>query len=196
MANDMTLSEAFNNVDWTSVEASIALGAILSPGMSTSAKITAGEVIVSDATVDLNIDGGVKSVAGIVGEEKPISEVTTDLATDILPPAIGNSAIRGFTNAINSKSVANLTKETKAELKQVTNIINSEGFQKTAGVIVDYETGIGVGKTKNGIKTQARSSKNSKKKNLPLPNYIPPTHDTKVKVPELIQNFLQNFDAK
>ena len=192
----MTLSEVFNNVDWTSVGASAFLGATLSPGMSTSAKITAGAVIVADAGVDINTDDGVKSMAGIVGKEKPISEVTTDLATDILPPVVCNSVTRGFTNAINSKSVANLTKETKAELKQVTNIINSDGFQKTAGVIVDYETGIGVGKTKNGIKTQAHSSKNRNKKNLLLPNYIPPPHDTKVKVPELILNFIQNFDAK
>ena len=75
MANDMTFSEAFDNVDWTSVGAATVLSATLSPGMSTGATVAVGTVIAADAAVDINTNGKVQTAFGVVGDEKAFSNV-------------------------------------------------------------------------------------------------------------------------
>ena len=190
MANDMTFSEAFDNVDWTSVGAATVLSATLSPGMSTGATVAVGTVIAADAAVDINTNGKVQTAFGVVGDEKAFSNVLIDAGTAVLPAKGVESATKSFTNAVASdltaKSAATLTKGTKAELRQAVKTVNSEGFKTTAGAVADYTKGISVGQIKNEINELSLTPKRSIDSNLSVPRYTAPTDAIKVQAPILI----------
>lgn len=190
MANDMTFSEAFDNVDWTSVGAATVLSATLSPGMSTGATVAVGTVIAADAAVDINTNGKVQTAFGVVGDEKAFSNVLIDAGTAVLPAKGVESATKSFTNAVASdltaKSAATLTKGTKAELRQAVKTVNSEGFKTTAGAVADYTKGISVGQIKNEINKLSLTPKRSIDSNLSVPRYTAPTDAIKVQAPILI----------
>ena len=190
MANDMTFSEAFDNVDWTSVGAATVLSATLSPGMSTGATVAVGTVIAADAAVDINTNGKVQTAFGVVGDEKAFSNVLIDAGTAVLPAKGVESATKSFTNAVASdltaKSAATLTKGTKAELRQAVKTVNSEGFNTTAGAVADYTKGISVGQIKNEINKLSLTPKRSIDSNLSVPRYTAPTDAIKVQAPILI----------
>ncbi len=139
MAQGKSLSEAFSNVDWTSVGASAISSTVGVVGSSTAMKVAAQATIVaSDAMMDYSIEDGFKHSA-LLGGDKSIGKTVTDAAASTLPGLGGDRLIKGFDKAISedlsSKGAATLTKETKNAMKSAQEVVNSKQFKAGAEIV-------------------------------------------------------------
>ena len=141
--------EAAGNIDWTSVGASAATGAVGIPGVSTVAKTsTIATAIAVDAAVDITSSKGITTIAG----DKPLSSVVIDATGSLIGGKTANSIIDGAKSAISndlkSAAFSTLSSSEKNTLKQTNNVIKSAGGES----VVNTTVGLGTEVCKNGIK--------------------------------------------
>lgn len=80
-----TFGEALGEVDMTSVLASGLTGALLCPGAGTGAKIAAGCINVTDAAVDIKLNGDIEYVGGEDNNNKPFTNAVLDIGASCIP---------------------------------------------------------------------------------------------------------------
>ncbi len=156
-ANGQTWGEAFSNIDYTSVGASFVAGAIGAPGVSTATKaaVTAGAIAV-DAAVDIRGNGEVRSVFGKEQEQgKTGLQAGVDAAASLIPGKVVDNATSSITKAVagdlGSNAAATMTKATKTELRNMSEMVNSAGFQGAAKAAADYTGGVVGGQVQQQI---------------------------------------------
>lgn len=110
-------------------DTSFITSAIMTPEMSTTAKVVMATATAVDAMVDVNIKGETQTIAGVVGDKKSLDNLTLGF----------NEAV---TSDLSATASATLTKETKSSLKQAQTTINSTGFQTGANAVADYTGGV------------------------------------------------------
>jgi uncharacterized protein RhaS with RHS repeats len=155
MTANMTLQgqsfgQAFKNVDWTSVGASAAIGAVAVPGITTVAKTaTIATAVAVDAAVDYSTAKGSET---IFTGEKTLGTAVIDAAGSALGGKTANSIIDGAKTAISkdiqSGTYSTLTKAEKATLQQTSAVVNSTGATAGVGLTV----GLGTEAAKQGAK--------------------------------------------
>jgi len=145
-ANGQSFGQAMSNIDYTSVGGSFVLSALGAPKMSTIAKAAIASAVAIDAALDMNFNGEMKSIAGIIGDQKPASNIVIDAAAAILPGKAIDGITSTFNKAVTSDltvaAAATLTKETKSGLRQAQALANSTTAQTSAKAIADF-----IGKT-------------------------------------------------
>ena len=158
-AAGLSFGQAVSNIDYTSVGASFVTSALAIPGMSTTAKVVSASVIATDVLFDINMEGDIQSVGGIVGNKKPNAKVAIDVAANALPGGekVINDFTSGFTKAIDadlgSKAAATLTKEAKTSLKQAREIANNKYLQLITKGVAIYSGGLMEGSSKEAVNT-------------------------------------------
>ena len=142
MADDQGFFEALSNIDYTSIGASFMTSALLSPGMSTAAKVTTASVIAVDVAVDYSENKGLE----YIGEGKTPGKAALDAAASLVPGKVARGVTSGLEKAIvsdlSSKASATLSKEIKSSLMQMQTIVNSDGFQIGTNVIANFTAGL------------------------------------------------------
>ena len=142
MADDQGFFEALSNIDYTSIGASFMTSALLSPGMSTAAKVTTASVIAVDVAVDYSDNKGLE----YIGEGKTPGKAALDAAASLVPGKVARGVTSGLEKAIvsdlSSKASATLSKEIKSSLMQMQTIFNSDGFQIGTNVIANFTAGL------------------------------------------------------
>ncbi len=156
MARGDDFSEAFNNVDWTSVGAS-AVSFAVETGFSTATKVAVqATAITSDAVMDYSIENKF-DYSTFLGGNKSIGKTMTDAAASTLPGLGGDRLIKGFDKAISkdlsSKGAATLTKETKNAMRNAQKLVNSKQF-KTGANVVESAVGGTAGKIVEELKEE------------------------------------------
>ena len=142
MADDQGFFEALSNIDYTSIGASFMTSALLSPGMSTAAKVTTASVIAVDVAVDYSENKGLE----YIGEGKTPGKAALDAAASLVLGKVARGVTSGLEKAIvsdlSSKASATLSKEIKSSLMQMQTIVNSDGFQIGTNVIANFTAGL------------------------------------------------------
>ena len=142
MADDQGFFEALSNIDYTSIGASFMTSALLSPGMSTAAKVTTASVIAVYVAVDYSENKGLE----YIGEGKTPGKAALDAAASLVPGKVARGVTSGLEKAIvsdlSSKASATLSKEIKSSLMQMQTIVNSDGFQIGTNVIANFTAGL------------------------------------------------------
>ena len=145
MINGKSFYEAVGGIDYTSVGASFVTSAIVAPGMSTGAKVVTGIAIGIDAAVDINGNGQIQTIGGLLGETKDASSIALDVAASIVPEKVIDKVSSGLSKAIEkdltSKSAATLPKDVKASMKHTKDVIDNKGIPG-ANTIADFSTGL------------------------------------------------------
>jgi hypothetical protein len=162
-ASGKSWSEAFGNIDYTSVGASAVIGGATTPGAGTVAKSLIVGAIATDALIDISANE-TKSLGGIVGENKSVINVGIDAAASFVPGKVVDKATENFTKAVatdlGSNAAATLTKQTKKGMKQAAATVKSETFQTTANAMADYSAGLLSGTINENINTKAQPNQN------------------------------------
>ena len=134
MITGSSFSEAVGNIDITSVGKSFITAAI---PMGKAVKIG---FEVADAAIDFKANGKIETVA----DGKDIAHAVVDMVSSKVSDKFVDGATVGFNKAISedlsSKSAATMTKETKAGLKQIRKVINSEEVQTTVSAVTGFVT--------------------------------------------------------
>ena len=134
MLTGNSFSEAVGNIDMVSVGKSFVTSALQ---MKIVAEI-ALEVV--DAAVDFNASGEMETIAN----GKEMSHFVIDMATSfggVFLEGVPNSFSKAISEDLSSKSAATMTKETKASLKQIQKVINSEEVKTTVSTVTGFVTG-------------------------------------------------------
>jgi hypothetical protein len=142
---NQNFSEAFSNIDWTSVGASAITGAVGLPGANTISKTakvaTIATTIAADASIDITASKGTET---ILTGEKSFGSAVIDATGSLLGTKASDGFLDGAKNAINkdiqSGTFSTLTSSEKNTLKQPNSIIDSEGAQ--TGVKTFTEIGV------------------------------------------------------
>ncbi len=134
--------EALKSVDWTSVGSSAVAGALTAPGMSTAAKLVTAGAAILDASTDVSINNGIKSVAT---SDKSVAAATSDLVFSTLGGEASNAIVGGMKSAISSDLTSGafktLTKAEQSVLRQTGNVVNSTATQSAVSTITNTVTG-------------------------------------------------------
>jgi len=137
-----SFGSALKSVDWTSVGKSAVAGALTAPGMSTAAKLFTAGVSILDASTDISINNGVKS---IVTGDKSVAAATSDLAFSAFGSEASNRIVGSMKSAISSDLTSGTFKTlTKAEqnlLKQTSNVVNSRATQDFVSTVTNTFAG-------------------------------------------------------
>ncbi len=181
MANGKSFGQAMSSIDYSSVGTSFVTSAIVTPGMSTTAKVATVGVIAVDAAVDFNMKGEIQSIGGVVGENKSITNATIDAVSSVVPGKVVDNLSSSFNKAINSdlssNAAAALKKETKSSMRQAQATVNSTSVQTGVNAVADYVGGLIGGQTNEAVN-------NSKSKSnfltLPKPSTSLPNDATRV----------------
>ena len=129
-----SFSEAVGNIDMVSVGKSFVTSAF---SMKKVAEIVFEGV---DAAIDYNASEGLKTIF----DEKETSHSVIDMATSlggVFLEEVPNSFSKAISEDLSSKSAATMTKETKAALKQIQKVINSEEVKTTVSTVAGFLTG-------------------------------------------------------
>lgn len=163
MINGKSFKEAMSEVDYTSVGASFVTSGLLAPGMSRAAKATTCIINGADALFDYSVENGFESV---FNDKKSILEVSIDLAASMVPEMVVDKVSSGFCKAIDadlsSNAAATLTKESKAQLKQTQNTINSKEFKFGAKTMANFSGSLVSGQTKKALNSNDIESSSSR----------------------------------
>ena len=163
MINGKSFKEAMSEVDYTSVGAAFVTSGLLTPGMSKAAQTTTWLVNGADALFDYSVENGFETV---FNDKKSIFEVSIDFAASIVPEKIVDNASSSFCKAIDadlsSNTAATLTKESKAQLKQAQNTINSKEFQFGAKAMANFSGSLVSGQTKKALNSNDKESASSR----------------------------------
>ena len=129
-----SFSEAVGNIDLVSVGKSFVTSAL-------QMKIVAEIALeVADAAVDFNASGEMETITN----GKEMSHFVIDMATSlggVFLEEVPNSFSKAISEDLSSKSAATMTKETKASLKQIQKVINSEEVKTTVSTVTGFVTG-------------------------------------------------------
>ena len=154
-ANGQTWSEAFSNIDYTSVGASFVMGAIGAPGASTAAKATVVGAIAIDAAVDVTGSGDIRYVTGDDEYRKTGFQAGVDAAASWIPGRVVDHATSSFSRAVagdlGSSAAATMSNAAKTELRSMSEAVNSAGFQGAANAVADYTGGLVGGQVQQQI---------------------------------------------
>ena len=178
MINGKSFYEAVGGIDYTSVGASFVTSAIVAPGMSTGAKVVTGIAIGIDAAVDINGNGQIQTIGGLLGETKDASSIALDVAASIVPEKVIDKVSSGLSKAIEkdltSKSAATLPKDVKASMKHTKDVIDNKGIPG-ANTIADFSTGL----IKEQTKKITTSSNKQESSTQHSPLILKPKEDVK-----------------
>lgn len=129
-----SFSEAVGNIDMVSVGKSFVTSAF---SMKKVAEIVFEGV---DAAIDYNASEGLKTIF----DEKETSHSVIDMAASlggVFIERIPTVFSKAISEDLSSKSAATMTKETKAALKQIQKVINSEEVKTTVSTVAGFLTG-------------------------------------------------------
>ena len=129
-----SFSEAVGNIDMVSVGKSFVTSAF---SMKKVVEIVFEGV---DAAIDYNASEGLKTIF----DEKETSHSVIDMAASlggVFIERIPTVFSKAISEDLSSKSAATMTKETKAALKQIQKVINSEEVKTTVSTVAGFLTG-------------------------------------------------------
>ncbi|MFV0290568.1 MAG: hypothetical protein ACK5IJ_06675 [Mangrovibacterium sp.] len=189
MLKDHSFGEAFSNVDWTSVGASAAIGAVGVPGSnlakSTKTIVTA-TAVAGDAMIDItNLDGN----KNIFNGEKSLTDASIDVAGAVISSKVSGAIVNGAKKAvaddIASGAYHTLTKGNKAGLRQIEKTVSGQAF-KTG---VEGTIGFTTSGLKHGAKEMLNSESSGGNYLSPIiPDYTHPSDNTRVVQPKVLFN--------
>lgn len=134
---DATWSEAFSNVDWTSVGTSAVTSAVLAPGMGTATKIGVGTAIATDALVDISATE-VKT-SELIGGNKSVVESGMDAVAQLIPGKGTDALAKSVTkDAAHDLAKNTINKATKAEVRAGQEFVKSATYKATGQGIEVY----------------------------------------------------------
>ncbi len=177
--NNQSFGEAFSNIDWTSVGASAATGAVGIPGanvFSNSVKVAIiATAVATDAAVDVSIAQGNQSV---FNGEKSLTTATIDAAGSLIGGKVSDDIIKSAKNSISSDissgTFLTLNNAEKSTLRQTHYVVNSQSFEAGTKTAV----GLGAEVGKQGAKNVIGTGNNPSTTVPVMQNYTPPADNT------------------
>ena len=137
MASGKGWTEAFSDIDLTSVGASFVSSALPLPKV--------GKIVVEvvDAAVDIKAKGKIGYIfTGTKNISHAIVDVAVSKVSDKIADGFTNGLSKAISNDLSAKSAATMTKETKEGLKQTQKFINGKGFQTTVSAVTEFKAGV------------------------------------------------------
>ncbi len=145
MATGKSFKESLKDMDLTSVGVSFVSSAFLSPGLSSTAKVTKGAKVasiglnVANAAVDYSVEDGVTSVM----DGKNVPETVVDLSFSAIPYGKGakkvqNAFIKDANNKLNPAYFAPQTKSVKKSLQTRKKYVNSNDFEEILNDLLSF----------------------------------------------------------
>jgi RHS repeat-associated protein len=137
MASGKGWTEAFSDIDLTSVGASFVSSALPLP------KVGKIAVEVVDVAIDFKANGKIENVfTGTKNISDAIVDVAASKVSDKIADGFTNGLSKAISDDLSAKSAATMTKETKEGLKQTQKFINGKGFQTTVSAVTEFEAGV------------------------------------------------------
>ena len=141
MLNGASFNDAFKQVDWTSVAASAAIGAV-NPSTTVRKIATALAITAIDAAADYTEDKGWEIIGQQGKDRKDIGDAAIDFATGAISGSAGSlipdKIASGLSKEASNRSImAPLTAAEKAEKRAIAHTANNEYVKEAEGLLLE-----------------------------------------------------------
>jgi hypothetical protein len=186
-AQGMNSSEAWNNIDYTSMAAMGAISGVSAPGVGTTIKtaVTA-TAITLNATIDIS-KSQTQTALGFGGvQEKSPTNIALDVTFGIFDIKASNGIINSSKTAVASdlkpSNYAPLDATGKQTVKATENIVNSGAFEQSVNAASSITVG-NSGIISSSVKSNNSGTSGTQTTTFVRPVYTMPADNTKVVIP-------------